>query len=242
MDMQTNQERSGLSRERIAFYKAKHDALSRDKRVRAQARRASESWREDVVEGPWTRRFHHAFPLSQIAVPLKMLTWKELWYRRFNPDEIGVLLHEFEDTVVPALLAAVSRMQRDGYPLAIDQGFTEEDIDALHPLAVPPFWEVPRTTDEEMKYYNRLEDLWYLFVEPVRAVTISWAAPGLYGISKDGRHRLMGAKLSPEEFATIPAWVHTPASLPLPEEPMAIFDEADTRSMWARLRARIQRE
>jgi len=48
-----------------------------------------------------------------------MLTWKELWYRRFNPDEIGVLLHEFEDTVVPALLAAVSRMQRDGYPLDV---------------------------------------------------------------------------------------------------------------------------
>lgn len=242
MDMRRNQERSGLSQERIAFYKAKHNALAHDKRVRAQARRASESWREDAVAGTWTHRFHHAFPLPQIAVPVEMLTWKELWYRRFNPDEIGVLLHAFEDMVVPALLAATNRMLHDGYPLAIDQGFTEEDIDALHSLAIPPFWEVPRTTDEEKKRYDLLDNLWYRLVDPVRAVTISWAAPGLYGISKDGRHRLMAAKLLPEEFATIPAWVHTPVSLPLPEEPVAISDETDTRSMWARLRARIGRE
>ena len=72
MEMRRNQERSGLSEERIAFYKASHDALTRDKHVRARARRANESRRE--VEGPWTWRFHHAFPVSQIAVPLNRVS------------------------------------------------------------------------------------------------------------------------------------------------------------------------
>jgi len=167
-----------------------------------------------------------------------MLAWKELWYRRFNPDEIQEKLRAFEEMVVPALQAAASRVPHNGYPLVIDHGLTEDDIDALYPIVVPPYWTIPHATSEEREHVERLRNLWQLFVNPVQAITIGWSAPSLYGITKDGRHRLMAAKLLPEEFTTIPAWVYAPVSLSAAEEAVTISAE-EARSILARLWKRI---
>ena len=238
-----SQEKRELSAERLAFYKGKHHDVVRNERRRA---RRAQALSRRVVEESWTERYHVAFPLSQIAVPWEMLTWKELWYRRFDPDECARKLHTFEKTLAPALQAAAGRATHDEYTLGKDYGLTNDEVAALQSIVIPPFWEAPRTTSEKQDHAERLESLWSVFVNPLNAITISWRAPGLYSISKDGRHRLMAAKLLPEEFNTIPCWVQTPPSLSWTEEAAAIADAVEAaairsgcRSMWTRLRQRI---